>query len=200
MDWYNICNMPDKGQEMNNVIKTQFDLSANKGFTAEKIHGKAKRTIVTIGQGELVEASDDNQEVFTFGTLGCNVVAVLGRRNRKRFGAVTHYDPININGNVKKIKELGNRAGQEQKGDETSAEVFVPGDWENVNGKWAMKPRDVQETDLLVNSTRDAFGKKTKVTIIPYSELKKIGKKHQGEVSVDISDSPSRKKRIVGIF
>jgi hypothetical protein len=185
---------------MNECDRAMLELSSLNGFTAEKKFGKPGRTIVTMGQGNLVESSDDQQEVFTFGASGCNVVAVEGKRKGKRFGAVTHYDPLSINGNVAKIEELGRRAGQGGRGNETNAEVFVRGDWENVDGKWVMKPKDVQETGRLVGAIKGAFGKKTNVTVTPYSESRKSGMEHQGEVSVDISGSSKRKKRILGIF
>lgn len=192
--------MSEDKRDMGNLVESALNLSALKGFTAEKKFGRPGRTIVMMGQRKAVEASDTDTEVFTFGATGCNVVAIEGVRKGRRFGVITHYDPLSISNNDRQIEQLGGRIGKAGRGEKTNAEIFVRGDWEKVGDKWEMKPKDASETDRLVQIVKRGFGDNTTITVTPYSETRKAGNENQGQVSIDISPKSQRKKRILGIF
>ena len=156
------------------------------------------RTIVGMNEGKLVQASDNDTEIFTFGVSGCNAVAIEGVCKDKRFGVITHYDPSNIQNNLLKIAQLGEQIGKSDKPEEVKAELFVRGDWENIGDKWEMKPKSPPEVERLTQSVKKAFGENTSIKVSPYSEMLDISKKEQGQVTVNLT--PTSSKRILGIF
>lgn len=156
------------------------------------------RTIVGMNEGKLVEASDSNTEIFTFGVSECNAVAIDGVCNDRRFGVLTHYDPLNIQNNLLKITQLGEQINSSGKPEEVEAELFVRGDWEKVDGKWEMKPKSQSEVERLTQSVKKSFGESISVKVSPYSENIDMSKKEQGQVAVNLT--PTAGKRILGIF
>lgn len=180
--------------------KSIMDLTEGINSNPENKFNQNGRTIVGMNQGKIVESSVDDTQVFTYGVGSCNAVAIEGVCKDKRFGAITHYDPLNIQNNLLKISQLGEQIGKSGNPDEVNAELFVRGDWVKINDKWEMKPKSLSEVERLTQSVKKAFGENTSIKISPYSEFWDAGKKNQGQVIVNISESSQNVKRIFGIF
>lgn len=159
---------------------------------------KQGRTIVGMNEGKLVIASENDTQVFTFEVLGCNAVAIEGIYKDKRFGAITNYDPLNIQNNLLQIAQLGELINNSGELKEVNAELFVRGDWEKVGDKWQLKPKSPTEVEQLGQSIQASFGENTLIKISPYSDNLDYYKKEQGQIIVNISNSLKNIKRISG--
>lgn len=159
---------------------------------------KYGRTDVDWESGKLIEAPHGNREIYTRGAGGCNVVAIEGcfAENKVRFAAITHFAPDSIQANIDKIHQLGKQI-KNRKIVETNATIFVLGERVVIDGKQQVVAVNEEQTDDLIRAVKKTFGEEVKTTITPYNSFDDEGKVVvTGEIWIDLSDPPSRDKRI----
>jgi hypothetical protein len=175
----------------------------------EEKSNQSEKIIVNIGEGKLVESTTNTIEISSFIVDGSNVIAIDGIHEGKFFGAITNYDASDIKSNIKKINQFGEQIGNNIANKKINAELFVRGDWKEIENKIRFKPQNDHEVRKLTESIKENFGEKTSIKIVPYNEdilyskdrILSSGNPWQGKISINVPTIfSSTEKRIVSIF
>ncbi|MDA2921985.1 hypothetical protein MYX07_01825 [Patescibacteria group bacterium AH-259-L07] len=141
------------------------------------------------GQSCEIEPHDTAEKVIWTSALGgCfGTLVFIESKAGKRSAILTHYDPLHIQVNALKLKQLITPEMQDAPIKQTIV-VMAAGEYiqDLKTGELKMTVKDQKKTDLLISTVRETLGENIEVTLEPYSEKLVKGRKDQGVMIVRV--------------